>query len=143
MSRVHREAIVAYSPAQMFALVNDVESYPAFLPGCAAASILELGEQSMRARLSLSKSAFKQSFVTRNTWINGESIDMQLVEGPFKYLRGRWQFQPLGDGCKISVTIEFEFLSLLGGLAFGSAFQKLLGSLMDAFIQRAKVTYGS
>ena len=141
MPRIHREAIVPYSCAQMFALVNDVERYPQFLAGCTAAEILTQSEASMRARLTLSKAAFRQAFVTENHWIAERRIDMKLAEGPFKHLHGQWQFMPLGDACKVVVTIDFEFASMLGSIAFGAAFQRLVASLMDSFIQRAKVVY--
>jgi ribosome-associated toxin RatA of RatAB toxin-antitoxin module len=143
MSRVHREALVPYSAAQMFALVNDVERYPEFLPGCAAAQILSREAQSMRATLTLAKGGFRQSFTTDNRWQENAELRMELREGPFKSLHGLWRFEPLGeDGCRISVTVDFEFASLLGGLAFGPAFQKLVHSLIEAFQQRAREIYG-
>ncbi len=141
MPRIHREAIVPYSCAQMFALVNDVKRYPEFLPGCAAAEILSQSDAAMKARLTLSKSAFRHAFVTDNHWISDQRIDMKLAEGPFKHLHGQWQFLPLGEACKVTVTIDFEFASMLGSMAFGGAFQRLVASLMESFIQRAKVIY--
>jgi ribosome-associated toxin RatA of RatAB toxin-antitoxin module len=141
MPRIHREAIVPYSCAQMFSLVNDVKRYPEFLPGCAAAEILQLESQAMKARLTLSKSAFRHAFVTQNRWLENERIDMQLAEGPFKQLQGQWQFIALGEACKVTVSIDFEFSSLLGSMAFSAAFQRLVASLMDAFVQRAQVIY--
>lgn len=142
MPKVHREALVPFTPAQMFALVNDVERYPEFLPGCAGARILDETEHSMRAQLTLSKGGMQQSFTTENRWQGNESLTMKLAEGPFRYLNGEWRFVALGDaGCRISLDVDFEFTSLLVGLAFGPAFQRLMGSLVDAFQQRAQEVY--
>lgn len=146
MPRVQRETIVPYSSAQMFALVNDVARYGEFLPGCAGTEILSQTDTRMRARVRLSKSVFSQSFVTENSWVCEQSIAMHLVDGPFKKLNGHWSFTPLTsadvDGCKVSVSIDFEFASMFGGLAFNAAFSKLVASLMEAFQQRAKAVYG-
>lgn len=143
MPRVHREAIVPYSAEQMFALVNDVERYPEFLPGCASAEVLDRSPHGMRAKLTLAKAAFKQSFTTVNQWRSHHHIEMRLADGPFKQLHGAWQFVPLGShGCRVTLTVDFEFASLIGGLAFGGAFQKLVHSLMDAFQGRARSLYG-
>lgn len=142
MPQVHREALVPYSPAQMFALVNDVERYPEFLPGCAAARILSQDEQSMQAQLTLAKGGFQQSFTTENRWQAPDYLTMKLTEGPFKFLNGEWRFVALGDaGCRISLKVDFEFTSMLAGIAFGPAFQRLMLSLVDAFQQRAREVY--
>jgi len=39
--QIRRHALVRYSPAQMFDLVNDVEAYPTRFSWCASAQILE------------------------------------------------------------------------------------------------------
>ncbi len=143
MPHVHREALVPYSAAQMFALVNDVGQYPQFLPGCVAADILEQGATHMRARLTLAKAGIRQSFTTENSWQPDARIDMRLVDGPFRRLEGSWQFQPLGDAaCKVRLGVDFEFASALGALAFGGLFEKLVVSQIDAFQQRARERYG-
>lgn len=41
MSQISRTALVPYSAEQMYQLVNDVQSYPQFLPGCTGSRILE------------------------------------------------------------------------------------------------------
>ena len=39
MREVKRSALIAEAPARMFQLINDVEKYPEFVPGCTAARI--------------------------------------------------------------------------------------------------------
>ena len=41
MPQISRTALVPYSAEQMYQLVNDVQSYPQFLPGCTGSRILE------------------------------------------------------------------------------------------------------
>ena len=68
---------------------------------------------------------------------------MQLVDGPFKFLEGRWHFQPLGDvGCKVSFQLQYEFSSKILETVIGPVFGHISGTLVDAFIKEADRVYG-
>ncbi len=143
MSEVERSALVNYSAQQMFDLVNDVNRYSEFLPGCVSSKVLELTDQSMLALMELKKGPIKQAFTTRNTMVNGLSIDMKLQDGPFNYLHGRWSFRQLADdACKVEFDLNFEFSSRLVDVAFGRIFNELTSRLVDSFVARAEVIYG-
>ncbi|GGW53073.1 type II toxin-antitoxin system RatA family toxin [Alishewanella tabrizica] len=143
MPQIERSALVFYSAQQMFDLVNAVPQYPAFLPGCSAATIVSQSSSEMVAKLHVSKAGIGQSFTTRNLLVPYERIDMQLVEGPFKQLRGGWYFQPLNaQACKVILRLEFEFSNRLVQFAFGKVFQELTAAMVNAFTERAKHVYG-
>jgi len=143
MPQIERSALVFYSAQQMFDLVNGVPDYPHFLPGCSAATIVSQSEQEMVAKLHVSKAGIGQSFTTRNFLVPYQRIDMQLVDGPFKHLRGGWQFQPLNEqACKVILQLEFEFSNRLVQFAFGKVFQELTAAMVNAFTERAKQVYG-
>jgi ribosome-associated toxin RatA of RatAB toxin-antitoxin module len=144
MPTIERSALVPYSNAQMYALVNDIDRYPEFVPGCRSAAVLENDEQNKVARLDISKAGISKSFTTRNTLVPYERIDMELVDGPFQYLRGGWSFHKLDENaCKIVLKLEFEFANRLLGMAFGKIFNELQSRMVDAFVQRAQQVYGS
>ncbi|WP_417688658.1 type II toxin-antitoxin system RatA family toxin [Pseudidiomarina sp.] len=144
MPSIERSALVPYSDAQMYALVNDIESYPQFVPGCRSAQVLEQTEQMKVARLDISKAGVGKSFTTRNTLEPSSRIGMELVDGPFRYLRGGWRFQRLDENaCKIILELEFEFANRLLGLAFGNIFNELQSRMVDAFVKRAEQVYGT
>jgi len=143
MAQVSRSALLMYSAEEMYKLVNDVNSYPEFLPGCVDANILTTDENAMRASVKVSKAGISQTFTTENILINGKSILMDLVDGPFKHLRGGWTFTKLDEqACKVNFDLEFEFKSSLVELAFGRIFHELVGSMVISFSSRAKVVYG-
>jgi ribosome-associated toxin RatA of RatAB toxin-antitoxin module len=140
--RVERSALVNYSAQQMFDLVNDIETYPQFMDGCTGAKILARGEGWLEARLELGKAGVSQSFVTRNQLQSPTSMTLELVDGPFKYLRGIWRFIPLGESaCKISFELEFELQNRLLGMAVGKLFEGISNRQVDAFCARAKQVY--
>lgn len=131
-----------YSAQQMFDLINDIEAYPQFMDGCTGARILARGDDWVEARLELSKAGVSQSFVTRNQLQPPLSMTLNLVDGPFKYLRGEWRFSPLGDNaCKVSFTLEFELQNRLLGLAVGKLFEAVSNRQVDALCARAKALY--
>ncbi|WP_323813779.1 type II toxin-antitoxin system RatA family toxin [Cellvibrio sp. NN19] len=140
--RVERSALVNYSAAQMFELVNDIEAYPKFMDGCVGAQILARGDDWLEARLDLSKAGVTQSFVTRNQLQAPQSMTMNLVDGPFKYLRGVWRFTALAEtACKVSFELEFELQNRLLGMAVGKLFEGVSNKQVDALCARAKQVY--
>jgi ribosome-associated toxin RatA of RatAB toxin-antitoxin module len=142
MPSIHRSALVAHSAEAMFNLVNDVESYPKFLPGCADSKVLNNTEQAMSASLLISKAGIKQWFTTENVLYPAERIEMQLVDGPFRSLSGGWTFSALSDeACKIELNLHFEFTNKLAEMAFGKVFNSLASSMVTAFTERAKSVY--
>lgn len=144
MKVVEKNVLVGHSPAQMYALVNDFERYPQFLPWCSKAEIKTRDGQNLVASLQIDYFKVKQKFSTRNTHVEGESILMELVEGPFEFLEGRWRFLPLGDlGCKIEFKLSYQFSSRILEKLIGPVFDHISASLVDAFIKEADRVYGN
>lgn len=140
---VERSALLPYSAHEMFELVNDVAKYPEFLPWCSGTEIYESSAKIMRARLTIAKGPIKQYFVTHNTLITDTSIEMNLVEGPFKHLHGLWTFNPLNEtACKINLTMDFDYNNVIIKATLGPLFNKAASTMVDVFCQRAKQLYG-
>lgn len=127
----------------MYRLVDDVESYPEFLPWCRAANVLRRDGNVMDASIELHKGTVSKTFATRNMRRENASIGIQLLGGPFRHLEGGWQFTPLGgEGSKVTLELEFEFDSRLLESLFGAFFEETCNSLVDAFTRRAAAVYG-
>ncbi len=142
MSQVDRSALVLHSAEQMFDLVNDVESYPQFLPWCAAAKVVSRSEDELVATLYLAKGGLKYSFTTRNRLTRPLEMTMELVEGPFSVLSGVWTFKALSDeACKVSLDLRFDFSSKLTGMAMSKVFNQVAATMVDAFVSRADKIY--
>jgi len=127
----------------MYALVNDVASYPEFLPWCRGSEVIESAPDRMLARLELARAGVSRWFTTRNALIPGRRIAIVLEHGPFKALHGAWAFEPVGTGCKVTLDMEFEFDSLLLDLTLGPFLQDTFASLLDAFVKRAAERHGA
>ncbi len=138
MPTISRTALVEHTSQDMFELVCDIESYPDFLPWCSAARVDEHSETHQLASVTINQVINQSEFSTRNALETNQSITMQLVDGPFKYLTGTWQFKPLGDtACKVTLDIDFEFASPMVGRVISPAFNKVCDTLVNAFLKRA------
>ncbi|MGD8743781.1 MAG: type II toxin-antitoxin system RatA family toxin [Granulosicoccaceae bacterium] len=143
MTIVNKSALVPYSAGEMFALVNDIESYPDFLPWCKTSTVLERTDDEVKASLELARGGIQKSFTTLNRMQRDKMIEMRLVNGPFKHLEGFWRFQALNEeNSKVMLDMEFEFASKLLSMTVGPVFSQITNTLVDAFTQRAVQVYG-
>lgn len=144
MSRIQRSALVHYSPREMYDLVNDVESYPDFLPWCRSTVLISSTDTEMEASIEMAMGVLNRTFTTHNRMRPGERIELSLVDGPFSKLQGYWQFDKLkvDNACKVSLDLEFEFDSAMMSVAAKPVFTQIANSLVDAFVRRAVDVYG-
>lgn len=143
MAVVHKSVLLAYSAEQMYALVENCEDYPKFLPWCGGAQVLQREGNEVVASLAINYHGVKQSFVTKNTNTPPTSIDMKLVEGPFKHLHGTWSFKPLRtDACKVEFDLHYEFSSKMLEQLIGPVFGMIANSFVESFCKRAETVYG-
>jgi ribosome-associated toxin RatA of RatAB toxin-antitoxin module len=145
MREVRRSALVPYTAEQMFALVEDIERYPQFLPWVSAAQQLERTAQEVVGRLEMHRAGIREVVATRNVLTPHREITLTLVAGPFKTLEGRWTFEPIGAdrGTRVSLTMRFEFANAMLSMLLSRSFEKSCNELVDAFVARARAVYGT
>ena len=146
MKTVHRSVLIWYSADEMFRLVTDVAQYPKFLPWCDRATVLEQDEHGMRAEIGIAFAGIRQTFTTRNEHVPGRKVSMRLVDGPFSNLDGEWRFNPVGDAgqraCKVELDLNYGFKNAALAAVVGPVFDRIAGTLVDAFVKRAEQVYG-
>ena len=143
MTVVSRSALVGFSAAQMFDLVEEVEQYPHFLPWCSGTQVNYRDPQAIRATIQINYRGIKQSFSTENQKQPPELMTIRLLEGPFRALDGEWRFTPLADdACRINFRLHYEFSSTLLEKLVGPVFGHIAGTMVDAFLKRADSVYG-
>jgi ribosome-associated toxin RatA of RatAB toxin-antitoxin module len=146
MKTVHKSVLLWHSAHEMFELVTDVQHYPEFLPWCDHAEVIERTADGMVARVGIAFGGLRQGFTTRNRHVEDRQVVMELVDGPFSHLQGRWNFIPLGEGepkaCKVEFELSYGFSSKALAALVGPVFDKIANSLVDAFVKRADQVYG-
>lgn len=142
MPEIRRSALMPYPVQFMYEIVNDVDSYPEFLPWCGGVKVHQLDNTSMEASILMRGAGLNHWFKTRNSMVPGKSIEMELVEGPFSKLDGRWSFTPIdSDGCKIELRLLFEMKQGLASTLIAPAFSRIANTMVDSFCDRARDQY--
>lgn len=143
MKTITRSAIVPHSAQAIYDLVQDIESYPKFLPWCVQARVEERGPHETRATLTAALAGLRQSFTTRNRSQPGQAIDMALVQGPFRAFSAAWRFRALTEGsCEIEFTLQYELAGRTLARLLEPAFDRIANTMVDAFMRRADEVYG-
>ena len=139
---------IGHSAEAMFDLVADVERYPEFVPLCTGLTVLSRREkgkkQALSATMSVGYKRISEQFTTQ-VILNRPAlaIDVQYVDGPFRYLKNEWRFEPTGPrSCNVHFFIDYEFRSRSLGLLMGSMFDRAFRMFVAAFEERADAIYG-
>ncbi|MGI9264915.1 MAG: type II toxin-antitoxin system RatA family toxin, partial [Gammaproteobacteria bacterium] len=128
--------------ADMYALVNDVAAYPDFIHWCRAATVHKETDCLMEASLELSSGGLSKTFTTRNDLVPNRSIDIGLLDGPFRHLEGRWSFGEIDSSAShVELEMRFEFSNPVKSLLFSRMFEDMANSLVDSFARRAHQIY--
>ena len=131
-----------YTPAQLFALVIDIESYPDFLPWCKKAQIIKTKENIIIAQLTIEFAGIAQSYTSKVTHTLPNKIAVEMIDGPFVYLFNNWQFDEQENGLTtIDFEIDFKFSSKILETLIGVIFDKTVTKLTEAFLKRADHIY--
>ena len=144
MAQVEKSVLVGYSAQQMFTLIDQVETYPEFLPWCGGTEVKWRDEATTLATIKIDYLGIKQNFTTENSKQVPHLIEMKLQDGPFKHLDGSWRFIELDvDACKIEFDLHYEFSSKMLEKVVGPVFSHIANSFVDAFVRRADKVYSN
>ena len=132
-----------YSPEQLFEMVADVARYDEFLPWVVAVRIRSASPEEIVADLVVGFNAFKERFTSKVALDRPGRICVDYVEGPLKYLRNEWTFEPApGGGTDVHFSVDFAFKSRIFEALAGQMFDRALRRMTGAFEARAAALYG-
>ena len=140
------ERHVMHLPERMFALVNDLEDYPRFLPNISDMEVKR--DNGARgdvryAKMTVQFGPIKQAYTSRVEASESErTITAKAVDGPFAYLDSKWTFEPEGNGTRVRFDIDFKISNPLIASVAESAFAAKQDQIMDAFVDEADRRFG-
>lgn len=140
---IRRSALIGYSAASTFDLIEAAEHYPAFLPWCANAVILSRDANVVAARLTVNFHGLHFDLTTRNPKQRPHWMAIHLERGPFRRFEGGWRVVELApEACKIEFTLRYEFDRTLVGKVADRVFERIADTMIDAFARRAEDVLG-
>lgn len=150
MKHVKKSVLLWYSAREMYELVVAVSDYPKFLPWCERAEVLEATDKAMTVRLHLNYRGVRHAFTTRNTQVPGESVVIELVDGPFSRLDGTWRFVPIGApdaqgprACRVEFDLCYAFSSPALEAVVSPVFDRIANTFVESFVKRAEQVHGA
>ncbi len=136
--KIKKEAIILNKRQSVFDIVNNVNLYKNFVPYCVDSKIISEDENLMKAKLDFDIRGIKTSFTTKNIIKRNESIQMVLIEGPFKQLDGEWRFKEVDNKTIIELSLNYEVKSKIVDYAFGKSLEKISDILVKSFVAESK-----
>ncbi len=132
-----------YTPEQLFDLVADIDSYSEFLPWCAASRVRRRDGNELHADLVIGFKMFREKYTSKVTLDRPQRIDVEYLQGPFKYLNNHWEFAPSEDGgTLLDFYVDFEFKSAILQKMIGMVFNEAVKLMVGSFESRARQIYG-
>lgn len=131
-----------YSSEQIFDLVADVEKYPEFLPWCLECTVVKRTDKLIVANLVVGYKLIREWFGSKVTLDRPNSIKVEYVNGPLRYLKNSWKFTSNKDGsCTVDFHVDFEFKSPFLEKMMGMFFNEIVKRMVAAFEARAVKLY--
>ncbi|HSI38342.1 MAG TPA: type II toxin-antitoxin system RatA family toxin [Methylotenera sp.] len=142
MAKVKKTVLINHSASRMYALVDDVKSYPQFLAWCGGVDLIQQDEATTVARLHIAYHGLHQNFTTENNKTYPNLMDINLIDGPFKHLEGVWRFIELNEqACRIEFELNYEFANSFLEKIIAPVFSHIANTFVDGFVARADVVY--
>lgn len=132
-----------FTAVEIFQVVNDVEHYQEFLPGCQESVVLNETSMTYDAGIEVSAYGVHERIVTRNTPIANQALKLELIEGPFAEFDGNWIFTDYGEGCRVSLELTCEFASRLLNAFSTTLMKRAIEKTVEAFVSEVRRRHGS
>ena len=140
---IKKEAIILKDIETVFDIVNRVNLYKNFVPYCTESKILSEDDKFMEDKLDFNLKGLSTSFTTRNEIKKNQSINMKLIDGPFKFLDGVWDFKSVDGKTIIYLHINYEAENKIVEYTVGKSLDKITNYLVKAFIDESMKKNGN
>lgn len=131
------------NPGQLFAIAADIESYPAFIPWCRVARIVERTDGLWRVENHFGAGPVDVTFTTLAELAPPDRLEITATDGPFRDFRLAWRFDSLSNDSGARAIAEYRLalksplLQGLAALSMGEVERRVLHN----FRARARALY--
>lgn len=142
-SKRHKERrLMNVPPAQICAVVADVDSYKEFVPWCHRSRIIQrIDDSTFDADLLVGFEMFSERYTSRVTvqapnLITSEAVDSEV----FNHLKFRWEFAPGPTPTTTWATfaVDYSFKNALYGQTSVMFFDQVVAKMISAFAKRCR-----
>lgn len=139
MPKVHDSRIIALPRKKIFAVMMDIEKYPAFIPFVRAVRVLKEEPPVTEAEIRVGLPGINFTYRCRITADAPVSIHIRDIAGPFRYLKCTILFEDAGPGkTRVDYSFESKFRSSLMNAAADHVFSALLKTTLPEVMRYIK-----
>ncbi len=135
MGTFKRSFLIRKPVDQVFKTLSDVEEYKTFIPYCIDSKIIEEQSDYSLVTLNLEFFGIQTSFTTKNVVKKNESIEMDLIEGPFEKFKSSWRLQKVDQQ---TTNLSFEMSYQMRNKILEMALKNNLKSVSDSIVRAFK-----
>ena len=138
MNYIDKSEDINVDVSTIFTLINNVDGYKDFLPWCKNSIIVSDIDNIMIGEIEISKNLINWRFKTSNSYIKDKIIKLELVDGPFSHLNGKWSFKKRDNfNTHVSLYLEYQFDNRVIEISLKPIFSSIMKSILDSFISEA------
>ena len=135
MGTFKRSFLIRKPVDQVFKTLSDVEEYKTFIPYCIDSKIIEEQSDYSLVTLNIEFFGIQTSFTTKNVVKKNESIEMDLIEGPFEKFKSSWRLQKVDQQ---TTNLSFEMSYQMRNKILEMALKNNLKSVSDSIVRAFK-----
>ena len=134
MGTFKRSFLIRKPVDQFFKTLSDVEEYKTFIPYCIDSKIIEEQSDYSLVTLNIEFFGIQTSFTTKNVIKKNESIEMDLIEGPFEKFKSSWRLQDVDQQTtNLSFVMNYQMRNKILEMAFKNNLKSVSESIVRAF----------
>ena len=135
MGTFKRSFLIRKPVDQVFKTLSDVKEYKTFIPYCIDSKIIEEQSDYSLVTINLEFFGIQTSFTTKNVVKKNESIEMDLIEGPFEKFKSSWRLQKVDQQ---TTNLSFEMSYQMRNKILEMALKNNLKSVSDSIVRAFK-----
>ena len=148
MPRLSEQVLIPHAADDVFSVVQDIRRYPEFIRWVKRMQVRDetvAGDvYSCVGEVDVTFKGFDERFSTRVVADRARrTVKVDLVKGPFRHLRNRWQLDPReGEATRVHFFIDYEFRNPVLGLLARTNTRYAVSQIMEAFRGEARRRFG-
>ncbi|KIL97487.1 putative oligoketide cyclase/dehydratase or lipid transport protein YfjG [Paramagnetospirillum magnetotacticum MS-1] len=134
--------VPGHTPAELYALAADIESYPRFLPWCQKARVRSRDGDHLEVDNLFGLGPMQARFISQAHQEPPERLTITSQDGPFRRFRLIWAFSAQGDGCRVEAEYKMELRSPMLQSMAAMTLPAMEHKVVQNFRNRVREVYG-
>lgn len=139
MAQVNASTVIAAPIDDVYAAAKAVETFPEFMPDLESVEVLERSNGNTVSRWVGLVQGRKIRWVEEDLWDDrAYRCDFRQREGDFTRYQGTWRFEPVGEGTRTTIDVDFQLDIPLAGALLSNLLKVLMRKNVEGMLSALK-----